>query len=118
MSRYILNLAGKRQLTLPPKLVKLLQLQTGDQIEIQLRGPNDIRLIPYARVRKDILTPEIEEILREREQAIDAGNDLISLEDLDRAVRAKESRVRTAVVVNARTSPKAKIQKRELSAVK
>ena len=117
MNRYILNLAGKRQLTLPPKLVKLLQLQTGDQIEIQLHGPADIRLIPCTRVRKDILSPEIEEILREREQAIDAGNDLISLEDLDRAVRANESRVQTAVV-NARTSPKAKIQKRELSAVK
>jgi antitoxin component of MazEF toxin-antitoxin module len=113
----MLNLASKRQLTLPPKLVKLLQLQTGDQIEIQHHGPGDIRLIPYTRVRKDILSPEIEEILRERERAIDAGNDLISLEDLDGAIGANESRARSAAV-NARTLPKAKIQKRELSAVK
>jgi antitoxin component of MazEF toxin-antitoxin module len=91
MSRYVLNLAAKRQLTLPRKLVEELQLETGDQIELHLRGPHDIRFVPYTRVRKDILSPEIEAILQERRAAIDAGDDLISLADLDQMVANKDA---------------------------
>jgi bifunctional DNA-binding transcriptional regulator/antitoxin component of YhaV-PrlF toxin-antitoxin module len=117
MNRFVLNLVSKNQLTLPKKLVELLQLETGDQVEIHLRGPGDIKLVPCTRVRKDILSPEIEGLLRARERAIDAGGDLVSLEDLDRIASARESRVRK-LPAEARPFAKAKVQRKELSALK
>jgi antitoxin component of MazEF toxin-antitoxin module len=90
-SRYILNLAGKRQITLPKELVDQLQLETGDQIEIRLHGPSNIQFIPCTRVRRDVLTPEIAKQLKEVEEAIDSGREqLVSLAELDRAAEIRD----------------------------
>jgi bifunctional DNA-binding transcriptional regulator/antitoxin component of YhaV-PrlF toxin-antitoxin module len=80
-AEYTLRIAGKRQVTLPKGLVDALKLKKDDEFQIVMNTPTDIRLVPYARIRKDLLTPEVEEILKQRRAEIERGEG-ISHEDL------------------------------------
>lgn len=91
MTEYVLRVAGKRQVTLPEGLLKAMDLQGGDEFGIQFVTPTDIRLVPYSRVQKALITPEIEEALRKSEEAFNSPQArLISLDDLEKRVRARE----------------------------
>ncbi len=91
MTEYVLRVAGKRQVTLPEGLLKAMDLQGGDEFGIQFVTPTDIRLVPYSRVQKALITPEIQEALRKSEEAFNSPQArLISLDDLEKRVRARE----------------------------
>ena len=93
---YTLRVAGKRQVTLPDQIVKALKLKQGDEFRIVMRNPTDIRLIPYTRIRTDLITPEIEAILEKRRAEIGAGAEMISQEDLLKEAAVKNARRRHA----------------------
>jgi antitoxin component of MazEF toxin-antitoxin module len=84
-AEYTLRIAGKRQVTLPKGLVDALNLKKDDEFQIVMNTPTDIRLVPYARIRKDLLTPEVEEILRQRRAEIEHGAGISHEELLKRA---------------------------------
>lgn len=91
-TEYVLRIAGKRQVTLPEEMLTALNLQRDDELRVVVHTPSDIRLVPYARVRKDLLTPEIEAILQQRRQEIAEGGELTPLSELMRASTRKESK--------------------------
>ncbi len=99
MTEYTLRIAGKRQVTLPEEIVTALNLKKGDEFGIVVHTPSDIRLIPYTRVRSDLITPEIEAILKQRRAEIANGAETISQEELLKtaAVKNAQRRLRTAV---------------------
>jgi bifunctional DNA-binding transcriptional regulator/antitoxin component of YhaV-PrlF toxin-antitoxin module len=82
MAEYTLRIAGKRQVTLPEEIVTALNLEKGDEFRIVVRTPTDIRLVPYTRVRRDLITPEIEKILAQRRKEIEDGEEMFSLEEV------------------------------------
>jgi AbrB family looped-hinge helix DNA binding protein len=90
-AEYTLKIAGKRQITLPKGIVDALNLKQGDELQIVMNSPTDIRLVPYIRVRQDLITPEVEEILRQRRAAIEAGAAMISQEELLRRAAIKNA---------------------------
>ncbi len=90
-AEYTLKIAGKRQITLPKGIVDALNLKQGDELQIVMHSPTDIRLVPYIRVRQDLITPEVEEILRQRRAAIEAGAAMISQEELLRRAAIKNA---------------------------
>jgi tRNA threonylcarbamoyladenosine modification (KEOPS) complex Cgi121 subunit len=98
MTEYTLRIAGKRQVTLPEAIVNALNLKKGDEFRLVCRTPTDIRLVPYTRIRKDLITPEIEEILNQRRQEIENGGEMITQEELLKraAVKNAERRLRLA----------------------
>ena len=77
---YTLRIAAKRQVTLPEEIVTALNLKKGDEFGIIVHNPSDIRLVPYTRVRKDLITPEVEKILRKRRKEIERGQPMASLQ--------------------------------------
>ena len=95
MAEYTLRIAGKRQVTLPEEIVTALNLEKGDEFRIEVRTPTDIRLVPYTRVRRDLLTPEIEKILARRRKEIEEGEEMFSLEEV-LAAAAKKNRAAAA----------------------
>jgi antitoxin component of MazEF toxin-antitoxin module len=93
MAEYTLKIAGKRQVTLPPEVMKTLKLEKGDELQIVVKNPSDIRIIPFTRVRKDLITPEIQEILEQRRRRIEGGEKMESLENvLKKASRKSAAR--------------------------
>jgi bifunctional DNA-binding transcriptional regulator/antitoxin component of YhaV-PrlF toxin-antitoxin module len=91
MAEYTLKIAGKRQVTLPKGIVEALNLKQGDEFQILMRSPTDIRLVPYTRIRQDLITPEIAEILRQRREEIDSGAGMISQEELLKRAAVKNA---------------------------
>jgi bifunctional DNA-binding transcriptional regulator/antitoxin component of YhaV-PrlF toxin-antitoxin module len=78
-AEYTVKIAGKRQVTFPKEILEALNLDKGDEFQIVVHNPYDIRLVPYTRVRSDLITPEIEQILRKRRQEIADGAPVASL---------------------------------------
>ncbi len=111
MAEYTLRIAGKRQVTLPEEIVTALNLEKGDEFRIIVRTPSDIRLVPYTRVRKDLITPEIQEILQQRRKEIESGAEMVSLEEVLKKAAVKN---RAAAAVSSRSGSKARLHKTEL----
>lgn len=102
MSEYFLRVASKRQVTFPEELLTALQLKQGDEFGVQFVTPTDIRLVPYSRVRKALITPEVQAAIRKSEAAFNLPNaKLISLQDLEKRV-ATERRSRAKSGAGAR----------------
>lgn len=95
MTEYTLKIAGKRQVTLPQEIMSTLNLERGDEFQIVVHNPSDIRLVPYTRVRKDLMTPEIEKILEQRRREIEHGGKMVSLESVLKKASAKNASRRT-----------------------
>ncbi len=95
-TEYTLRIAGKRQVTLPEAIVNALNLKQGDEFRLVCRTPTDIRLVPYTRIRTDLITPEVEEILNQRRAEIDNGAEMITQQELLKraAVKNAERRLR------------------------
>jgi bifunctional DNA-binding transcriptional regulator/antitoxin component of YhaV-PrlF toxin-antitoxin module len=72
-AEYPVRLVGKNQITLPRQIVEANGLERGDELVIEIHGPGDIRLVPCTRVRRDLITPEIEAILKKRRAEIRSG---------------------------------------------
>jgi bifunctional DNA-binding transcriptional regulator/antitoxin component of YhaV-PrlF toxin-antitoxin module len=109
MAEYTLRIAGKRQVTLPEEVVTALNLAKGDEFRIVVRTPTDIRLVPYTRVRKDLITPEIERILAQRRKEIGEGEEMFSLEEVLKTAAVKN---RAAAAVRSVPISKARVRAR------
>jgi len=93
MKDYILKIAGKRQVTLPKEIIQDLNLRKGDELQIIVHNPSHIQMIPYTRVRKDLITPEIEQILGEQRKKIESGERMIPMDEvLKKAARKNAKR--------------------------
>ena len=94
---YPVRLAGKRQITLPSSVVARAGLEQGDELLLVMHGPSDIRLIPCARIRRDLITPEIDAILKRRRAEIKSGAvQLVSQEDVRKRAKVKNALRRVA----------------------
>ena len=97
-AEYPIRLAGKRQITLPPSVVAQAGLEQGDELLLVMHGPSDIRLIPCARVRRDLITPEIDAILKRRRAEIKSGAvQLVSQQEVTRRAKVKNALRRARV---------------------
>jgi bifunctional DNA-binding transcriptional regulator/antitoxin component of YhaV-PrlF toxin-antitoxin module len=98
-TEYAVRIAAKRQVTLPEPIMTALKLRQGDEFRLVMRSPTDIRLVPYMRIRSDLLTPEIEAILNQRRAEIEAGAEMISQEELLKraAISNAQRRIRELV---------------------
>src|ERR1039457_1486340 len=103
---YTLRIAGKNQVTLPREIVTALNLQKGDELQIVVNTPSDIRLVPYTRVRKDLMTPEIERLLERRRQEDKAGADMVPFEEVLKKAAVKNARRRASASLRGRTKVK------------
>jgi bifunctional DNA-binding transcriptional regulator/antitoxin component of YhaV-PrlF toxin-antitoxin module len=110
MTEYTLRVAGKRQVTLPEEIVTALNLEKGDEFRIVVRTPTDIRLVPYTRVRSDLITPEIEKILAQRRKEIEDGEEMFSLEEVLKraAVKNRAAARKRAAAAAASSVPASK----------
>jgi bifunctional DNA-binding transcriptional regulator/antitoxin component of YhaV-PrlF toxin-antitoxin module len=125
MSEFVLRVASKRQVTFPDELLSALQLKQGDEFGIEFVTPTDIRLVPYTRIRKALMTPEIQEALRRSEASFNSPEaKLISLEEVEKRISAKgrgakkvavrsKLRPRSVSVEFGRTAIRAKANKTE-----
>ncbi len=68
-----LKIAAKRQVTLPQKLVSMLHLQEGDEIEIVTEGSNVVDFRPMKLVPTSFFTEEILQKLERRERELKSG---------------------------------------------
>lgn len=90
MSEYFLRVASKRQVTFPEELLAALQLKQGDEFGVHFVTPTDVRLVPYSRVRKALMTPEVQAAIRRSEAAFNSPQvKLLSLEELDKRIAGK-----------------------------
>ena len=96
MTEYTLKIAGKRQVTLPKEIVRDLNLAKGDELQIVVHDPSHIQMIPFTRVRKDLITPEIEQILGEQRKKIEQGERMIPLEEVMKKAARKNAEGRLA----------------------
>lgn len=91
MNEFVLRVASKRQVTFPDDLLAALDLKQGDEFGVQFVSPFDVRLVPYSRIRRALMTPEVQEALRKSEAAFNSPETKwISLEDLDKRIAAKK----------------------------
>ena len=91
-TEFPIRLAGKRQITLPAAVVAKAGLEQGDELLIVMHGPSDIRLVPCARVRRDLITPEIDAILKKRRAEIRSGAvQLVSEEEVRKTAKVKNA---------------------------
>ena len=101
MTEYILKIAGKRQVTLPKEIVRDLNLEKGDELQIIVHNPSHIQMVPFTRVRKDLITPEVEKILNQRRKEIANGGRTVSLEQALKKAARRDSQKRAPVNSNA-----------------
>jgi antitoxin component of MazEF toxin-antitoxin module len=113
VAEYTLRIAGKNQVTLPEELVTALDLGKGDEFRIVVRNLSDIRLIPYTRVRKDFLTPEIQAILQKRRKEIEDGEEMVSLEEVLKKAAVKN---RATAAASAASGPETEPQNKRRKA--
>jgi bifunctional DNA-binding transcriptional regulator/antitoxin component of YhaV-PrlF toxin-antitoxin module len=92
MAEHTVRLGDKGQFTIPKKLQRALALKKGDIFGIVVHTPSDIRLVPYAHVRKDLITPQVEKILQQRRKEIEDGGELVSLEEVLKKAAAKNKK--------------------------
>ena len=89
MSEYFLRVASKRQVTFPEELLDALELKQGDEFGVQFVSPTEIRLVPYSRVRKALMTPEVQAAIRKSEAAFSSPQaKLISLDEVENRITA------------------------------
>jgi tRNA threonylcarbamoyladenosine modification (KEOPS) complex Cgi121 subunit len=100
-AEYTLRIAGKRQVTIPEDILERLGLNKGDEFRLVMHNPTDIRLIPCTRIRRDLITPEIEEILKRRRAEIESGIEMISQEQLLQKAAVKNARRRARSVAKS-----------------
>lgn len=99
---YPVRLAGKRQITLPASVVKEAGLQKDDELLIVMKGPTDIRLVPCARIRRDLITPEIDAILKRRRAEVRSGAvQLVTQEEVHKRAKVKNAQRRARAVAEA-----------------
>ncbi len=101
MTEYTLKIAGKRQVTLPKEIVRDLNLAKGDELQIVVHNPSHIQLIPFTRVRKDLITPEVEKILNQRRKEIANGGRTVSLEQALKKAAQKDARKQASACSSA-----------------
>lgn len=89
---HTVKLGGKGQFTIPKDLQRALKLKKGDILGIVVHTPADIRLVPYTHVRKDLITPQVEQILQQRRKEIEEGADLVPLEEVLKKAAAKNKK--------------------------
>ena len=111
VAEYTLRIVGKNQVTLPEELMTSVNLERGDELRIEVRTPSDIRLIPYTRIRKDLITPEIQKILQQRRKEVESGEELVSLEEVLKKATVKN---RAASALSSGSGSKARLQKKAL----
>jgi antitoxin component of MazEF toxin-antitoxin module len=111
-AEYPIRLAGKRQITLPASVVAQAGLEQGDELLLVMHGPSDIRLIPCTRFRRDLITPEIDALLKQRRAEIKSGAvQLVSQEEVRKRAKVKNELRRARVVRDA--LPEAAAQQNE-----
>lgn len=71
MSRKILRIRERNQITLPPEVLAAVSVRAGDFLEVVLTGEGQIQLTPARLVRMG--TPEAEEADRRAEEDIREG---------------------------------------------
>jgi bifunctional DNA-binding transcriptional regulator/antitoxin component of YhaV-PrlF toxin-antitoxin module len=99
---YPIRLAGKRQITLPASVVAEAGLEQGDELLIVMNGPTDIRLVPCARIRRDLITPKIDAILKQRRAEIRSGAvQMVSQEEVRKRAKVKNQQRRAVAVQDA-----------------
>src|SRR5450432_2580186 len=64
-----LRIAVKRQVTVPQRLMDILGLSMGDELQVEVRG-NEVRLVPMVQVPKSMLSPELLELLDARQREV------------------------------------------------
>jgi antitoxin component of MazEF toxin-antitoxin module len=97
MTEYTFKIAGKRQVTLPNEFVQDLNLQKGDELQVIMHSPSHIQIIPTTRVRKDLITPEIEKVLAQRRKEIENGGAMVSLDQALKKAAQKDARKHAAL---------------------
>lgn len=97
MTEYTLKIAGKRQVTLPKEIVRDLNLERGDELQIIVHNPSHIQMIPFTRVRKDLITPEIEKVLARRRKEVENGGTMVSLDQALKKAAQKDARKHAVV---------------------
>ena len=101
-AEYPIRLAGKRQITLPASVVARAGLEQGDELLLVMHGSADIRLIPCVRFRRDLITPEIDAILKQRRAEIKSGAvQLVSQEEVCKRAKIKNEQRRARVAQDA-----------------
>jgi bifunctional DNA-binding transcriptional regulator/antitoxin component of YhaV-PrlF toxin-antitoxin module len=70
--KFRLKVAARRQVTIPGRLLELLQLGEGDILEIEVEG-NAIRGTALKLVPATLFTPDIVEVLKRREVEMGTG---------------------------------------------
>jgi bifunctional DNA-binding transcriptional regulator/antitoxin component of YhaV-PrlF toxin-antitoxin module len=68
-----LKIVGKRQVTLPQRLLEVLHLGEGDGFQVEVRDGKISAIRPLKLIPTDLFTPEILLELDQREQQLDAG---------------------------------------------
>jgi bifunctional DNA-binding transcriptional regulator/antitoxin component of YhaV-PrlF toxin-antitoxin module len=66
---YRMRIADRRQVMLPQRMLDVLGLEVGDEFGIEV-SEGGARVIAYKRVRSDLMTPEIQRMLDEREREV------------------------------------------------
>lgn len=117
MTEYTFKIAGKRQVTLPNEFVQDLNLQKGDELQVIVHSPSHIQMIPTTRVRKDLITPEIEKVLAQRRKEIQSGARMVSLDEVLKKARRKNALKRAAAYSSA-TLKAAKLSGAQAAAAK
>jgi len=85
-----LKIGAKRQATLPQRMLNLLHLAEGDELQVDVAN-NQIQTVRALKaVPTDLFTPEVLERLNQREAEINAGKAAkVDLADLRRAARTR-----------------------------
>ncbi len=103
-----MRIAGKRQVTLPERLLQVMGLKEGDEFVVEASEENGVRsfqMIPYKSVRADIFTPEVRAMLAERIKEREAGMPMFEFSNVDEmfaalaAMKEAEKQVPIAVKV-------------------
>ena len=70
---YSLRIAGKRQVTIPEKMLKELHLDVGDTIRVEVVGSTITKCEPCKEVPTRLFNPDVLRELDRREREMDAG---------------------------------------------
>jgi bifunctional DNA-binding transcriptional regulator/antitoxin component of YhaV-PrlF toxin-antitoxin module len=88
-----LRIASKRQITVPQRLMNVLGLSEGDELQIELKGNQITEIRPCKVVPTDLFSPEIVAALEAREREIQSGKGRhLKLSELDEQGKAAASR--------------------------
>ena len=69
-----LKIVGKRQITLPPRMMNALKLDEGDELQVEVWNGQIKAVRPLKLVPTDLFTPDLLSKLNEREMEVQSGN--------------------------------------------